>query len=484
MKMRFSKLLSAMTLCLLANLADAHNYDNEFYQGHYYAMSIGENTGNAGTLCGKKNIAGVTYRINWADYEPTNGGYEHTTAWDNVLATISGLGPSVTTQGSTIYNNQCQLFMMVNVQDYDNTGGDNGNPCPSWLKDANGALEIAPTNNSASIINIDPDTATVKAVSNTTPIVITATGSKLVNGKQVFIDNVAGNTAANGFWTVANATANTFELKGSHGNGARVKSGSPLGWYGRATTGGTFVCKLWDANVATAFKAMIAHLGATYDTNLNVIGLQFQESATSTGSGGYDDTPASGGDYDAGNYTNNMVGFVDKCNVYFPTSYCMYFLNQIEGNMAGLATVGSELAMIPNYRGCYSGPDILPGDAGLMANTYQNLNKFGGRNGCRAESAQNTTIVGTPPGVNMACDPTNCDNVLLFAVQGTLGDLPKTPVSLPAPSNVGLCVNTFIFWNDSSTEQTKVDATVKKYGKNGSIPAQAGSGICAGGGTG
>lgn len=59
----------------------------------------------------------------------------------------------------------------------------------------------------------------VKNATNATPIVITATAHGKSNGNSVYISGVLGNTAVNGKWTVANATADTFELSGSVGNG-------------------------------------------------------------------------------------------------------------------------------------------------------------------------------------------------------------------------------------------------------------------------
>jgi len=55
---------------------------------------------------------------------------------------------------------------------------------------------------------------------NAAPIVITSALHGLGEGERVTIDQVTGNTAANGTWTVANTTTNTFELVGSVGNGA------------------------------------------------------------------------------------------------------------------------------------------------------------------------------------------------------------------------------------------------------------------------
>jgi hypothetical protein len=65
----------------------------------------------------------------------------------------------------------------------------------------------------------------ITAATNASPIVITNVDHRLNNGDKVEIVGVVGNTAANGTWTVANATTNTFELSGSTGNGARTSGG-------------------------------------------------------------------------------------------------------------------------------------------------------------------------------------------------------------------------------------------------------------------
>ena len=64
---------------------------------------------------------------------------------------------------------------------------------------------------------------------NASPIVITTSSSHgLTTGEQVTIQNVAGNTAANGVWIVTNLTANTFQLVSSSGNGAYTGGGTAI----------------------------------------------------------------------------------------------------------------------------------------------------------------------------------------------------------------------------------------------------------------
>jgi hypothetical protein len=71
----------------------------------------------------------------------------------------------------------------------------------------------------------------ITAASNATPIVATSASHGFANGDIVVIRGVAGNTAANGTWKVANQATNTFELTtvkdglNSTGNGAYTSGG-------------------------------------------------------------------------------------------------------------------------------------------------------------------------------------------------------------------------------------------------------------------
>src|SRR5262245_25787530 len=69
---------------------------------------------------------------------------------------------------------------------------------------------------SAALLDLSSSTDVgVKAISsstNATPIVVTATSHGFTNGDLVFIDGHTTNTAANGFWKIANQATNTFEL--------------------------------------------------------------------------------------------------------------------------------------------------------------------------------------------------------------------------------------------------------------------------------
>jgi len=66
----------------------------------------------------------------------------------------------------------------------------------------------------------------VSAATNATPIQITTTVAHgFLNGDNVFIEGVGGNTAANGLWTITFVNASNFTLNTSIGNGAYTSGG-------------------------------------------------------------------------------------------------------------------------------------------------------------------------------------------------------------------------------------------------------------------
>lgn len=71
-------------------------------------------------------------------------------------------------------------------------------------------------------------TGSVSDATNAAPIVITSSSHGLDTGDLVIIEGVAGNTAANGVWSITKVDANKFSLDGSVGNAAYTSGGA---WY-------------------------------------------------------------------------------------------------------------------------------------------------------------------------------------------------------------------------------------------------------------
>jgi hypothetical protein len=111
---------------------------------------------------------------------------------------------------------------------------------------------------------------TVGDATNATPIVITSNGHGLNNGDRVLVSGVAGNTAANGSFTVGSVTANTFTLVGSVGNGAYtagtgtwVQGGLITG----ATNAGPIVITSADHGLANGMRVIISGVGGNGAAN-------------------------------------------------------------------------------------------------------------------------------------------------------------------------------------------------------------------------
>lgn len=92
------------------------------------------------------------------------------------------------------------------------------------------ALDNSPINDAivTATLAYYAQTGVITGATNATPIVVTSAGHGLSNGDEIVVLRVNGNQAANGVFTVANVTANTFELVGSVGDGAYVNDGT---WY-------------------------------------------------------------------------------------------------------------------------------------------------------------------------------------------------------------------------------------------------------------
>lgn len=72
----------------------------------------------------------------------------------------------------------------------------------------------------------DASVVAITGATNAAPIVVSAAGHAFINGNNIGVQGVLGNTAANGAWVAANVVAGvSFELQGSTGNGAYTGGG-------------------------------------------------------------------------------------------------------------------------------------------------------------------------------------------------------------------------------------------------------------------
>jgi Putative Ig domain len=218
---------------------------------------------------------------------------------------------------------------------------------------------------------------------------------------------------------------------------------SALNSYGN----GASTCFMWDPAVVSAYTAMLQAAAAHFDSNPQIEGVILQESALAL-DGAYSQDVADGGTYTAAAWRDALINIISQCANAFATSRCTPFLNFLRGGQSYLYDISAAITAIPNNQVCFSGPDLLPDSPSLYSSSsavYQVLTRH---TGCRSNSAQNNSY--QVPGCALTC-------IFEFAVGGTFGGFLAS-----APLTSGLCVNSYIFWNDktsmSSTGLTYKDA--------------------------
>ena len=83
-------------------------------------------------------------------------------------------------------------------------------------------------NATGSMLPMDPSSSggPISGATNASPIVITSANHGLSTGTRVTVQNVLGNTAANGDWQITRVDGNTFSLNGSTGNSGYTGGGT------------------------------------------------------------------------------------------------------------------------------------------------------------------------------------------------------------------------------------------------------------------
>ena len=199
---------------------------------------------------------------------------------------------------------------------------------------------------------------------------------------------------------------------------------------------GASTCFMWDATVVSAYEAMMKAAAAHFDSNPRVEGFIIQESSLGF-NGTYSQDAGSGGSYTPIAWRDALINIISECAAAFSTSRCTPFLNFLQGGQSYLYDISAAISAIPNNQVCLSGPDLLPNSPSLYSSTNAVYQVITRHTGCRSNSAQNNSY--QVPGCALDC-------IFNFAVGGTLGTFPAS-----APLTGGLCVNSYIFWNDRAT---------------------------------
>jgi hypothetical protein len=204
-----------------------------------------------------------------------------------------------------------------------------------------------------------------------------------------------------------------------------------------AAGGGASTCFMWEPAVVSAYTAMMKAAAVHLDSNPRVEGLILQESALSF-NGEYSQDEADGGTYTARAWRDALIEIIDQCAASFVNSRCVPFLNFLKGGQSYLYDISAAISALPGNQVCFSGPDVLPDNPTLYKDDNRAYQVLTRHVGCRSNSVQNDSY--QVSGCGLAC-------IFRFAVSGTFGDFPKA-----APLSGGLCVNSYLFWNDRSTK--------------------------------
>lgn len=107
------------------------------------------------------------------------------------------------------------------------------------LSAGNGRLYVVHPHCEPFFVSFNTDTSVITGASNTNPCVVTSVAHPWEDGDEIWIEDVGGMTELNGnMYTVANSTANTFELSGINATG-----------YGTYTTGGTVSANIVETEI-------------------------------------------------------------------------------------------------------------------------------------------------------------------------------------------------------------------------------------------
>ena len=196
---------------------------------------------------------------------------------------------------------------------------------------------------------------------------------------------------------------------------------------------GAATCFMWEPVVRNAYISMMRAAAAHFRANPRIEGFVIQESSLGF-NGRYSQDKGSGGTYTPMAWRDSLINIISECTAAFSNSRCMSFVNFLRGNQSYVADISAAISSIPNHRACISGPDLLPNEPALYHGSDAIYPVIARHPGCRSISAQNASY--HVPGCTLDC-------IYHFAVGGTLGAFPVS-----APLRGGLCVNSYIFWND------------------------------------
>ena len=208
---------------------------------------------------------------------------------------------------------------------------------------------------------------------------------------------------------------------------------------------GAHTCFMWDPYVIGRYKAMMNDAAKRYDGNPRVEGLMLEESSLGFNGIASQDV-GDGGTYTAEAWRDGLIDLINGCAAAFSNGRCISFLNFIRGGQSYVKNVSDAISAVPNDQACMSGPDLLPDSPSLFTDPSDVYQVLARHKGCRSNSAQNDSFNVQYPNK----DPYTLQNIFDFAVNGTFGSFDS---SAPFASGTGVCVNSYLFWNDVATKR-------------------------------
>jgi hypothetical protein len=202
---------------------------------------------------------------------------------------------------------------------------------------------------------------------------------------------------------------------------------------------GAATCFMWEPAVVQAYVTMMKAAATHFDANPRVEGLILQESSLGF-NGAYSQDEADGGSYSALAWRDALIEIIDQCAASFANSRCVSFLNFLSGGQSYLHDISAAISALPSNQVCFSGPDVLPDSPALYKDANRAYPVLTEHVGCRSNSIQNDSY---------QVDGCGLDCIFRFAVSGSFGNFPKS-----APLSGGLCVNSYLFWNDRTSKSS------------------------------
>ena len=174
-------------------------------------------------------------------------------------------------------------------------------------------------------------------------------------------------------WCAANGMQLVVMIEDKSFRGGTNPAPVYLANYSVPNLGGGHTMLRWNPTVVTRFKALVAAMGAKFDSNKAFEGIATQETAPSLSG-----TALSANGYTAEKYRDAYINVLTAAAAAMPTSRVFWYVNFIPGNNSGsyIASIAAAVASEGVVLGC---PDVAPDNKALQTRTYPIFDQFQGK---------------------------------------------------------------------------------------------------------